>query len=78
MKVKIFRLKGTYGDKKIKAKFNREIRALNESDAHETLFSELGSKHRIKRHLIKIESTEEIMEEEEIKNSIVRSLVKQD
>ncbi len=74
MSLKIFRLKGTYGTKKKKAVFNREIRAINESEAKEQLYSELGSKHRVKRHLIKIEDIKILKNADEIADPIVRSL----
>ncbi|MFX0206495.1 MAG: 50S ribosomal protein L18Ae [Candidatus Hodarchaeota archaeon] len=76
MSVKIFRLRGTYGTKKKKSVFNCEIRAMNEKEAKERLYSELGSKHRIKRHLVNIKDTKLIKDVEDIHDPIVKSLTK--
>jgi len=45
-------------------KFVKEIRAVKLSDALEKLYSELGSKHKVKRSNIKILKVEEISPEE--------------
>jgi len=45
-------------------KFVKEIRALKLSDALEKLYSELGSKHKVKRANIKILKVEEISPEQ--------------
>ncbi len=45
-------------------KFVKEIRAVKLSDALEKLYSELGSKHKVKRSNIKILKVEEIKPEE--------------
>ncbi|NPA97727.1 MAG: 50S ribosomal protein L18a [Crenarchaeota archaeon] len=45
-------------------KFVKEIRAAKLSDAIEKLYSELGSKHKVKRSNIKILKVEEIKPEE--------------
>ena len=66
--VKIFRI---YGYMLIGAssapewrKFIKEIRAVKLSDALEKLYSELGSKHKVKRSNVKILKVEEIRPEE--------------
>lgn len=76
MSVKVFRLRGTYGERKKKVVFNSEIRAINEKEAKEKLYSELGSRHRIKRHLIVIEHTQIIKDENKITDPIIASLTK--
>ena len=45
-------------------KFVKEIRAVKLSDALEKLYSELGSKHKVKRSHIKVLKVEEISPEE--------------
>ncbi|MCE4617508.1 MAG: 50S ribosomal protein L18a [Desulfurococcales archaeon] len=45
-------------------KFAIEVRALNEEQAKEKVYSELGSRHKLKRTLIKIEDVKEISLEE--------------
>ena len=66
--VKVFRIKGKMllsHDKFPEWKdFTVEIRALNSKDAVEKLYSDLGSRHKLKRRHIKIEETREIPLEE--------------
>ncbi|MEZ0394274.1 MAG: 50S ribosomal protein L18Ae [Desulfurococcaceae archaeon] len=45
-------------------KFVKEVRALNEREALEKVYSILGSNHKVKRRHVKIESVEEITPEE--------------
>ena len=40
-------------------KFSKEIDALNPKNAEEKVFTTFGSKHRVERRLIKIESVKE-------------------
>ena len=44
--------------------FNKEINAAKEAHALETVYAELGSRHRAKRFQIKINSVEEVVPEE--------------
>ena len=44
--------------------FNKEITAAKEAHALETVYAELGSRHRAKRFQIKINSVEEVVPEE--------------
>ncbi|MFP4005191.1 MAG: 50S ribosomal protein L18Ae [Candidatus Hadarchaeia archaeon] len=55
---KIFRIKGWF--KKNKMEFTKEIPTHSEERAKELLYSELGSKHAVKRSLIEIRDIEEI------------------
>ncbi len=45
-------------------KFSKEVRAVKPEDAVEKVLSELGSRHKVKRHHIVIEKVEEIPPEE--------------
>ncbi|MEM1644678.1 MAG: 50S ribosomal protein L18Ae [Ignisphaera sp.] len=56
-------------------KFTKEIRALKLEHALEKLYSELGSKHKLKRANIKIVDVAEI-KPEEAKNKFIRDLNK--
>ncbi|MEB3757562.1 MAG: 50S ribosomal protein L18a [Desulfurococcales archaeon] len=62
--VKIYRVKGRMllsHDKFPEwREFTVEVRALKESDAIEKVYSELGSRHKLKRHHVKISSVSEI------------------
>ncbi len=62
--VKIYRVKGKMllsHDKFPEwREFTVEVRALKEEDAIEKVYSELGSRHKLKRHHVKISSVNEI------------------
>ncbi len=66
--VKIFRIEGRMLIKHDKFptwwRFRKEVRALTPEHAIEKVLSELGSKHRVKRYNIVIESVREISLEE--------------
>ena len=73
--VKVFKIKGEYKSGKRKITFGKEIRALNKEDALEELYSTLGSKHRVKRNLIKIKPKDikVITNPDEIKDFVVKT-----
>ncbi|ASJ04993.1 MULTISPECIES: 50S ribosomal protein L18Ae [Thermococcus] len=73
MEVKVFRVKGVFERNGKRERFTREYRGLKEEDVVEILYSEVGSKHRVPRNKIWIESIEEI-KPEEAENPIVRKL----
>ncbi len=73
MEVKVFRVKGVFERNRKKERFTREYRGLKKEDVIETLYSEVGSKHRVPRNKIWVESVEEI-KPEEAENPIVRRL----
>lgn len=56
-------------------KFTKEIRAIKVEHALERLYSELGSKHKVKRANIKVVDIVEI-QPEEAKNKFIRDLEK--
>jgi large subunit ribosomal protein LX len=72
--VKIFRVSGQIAKPNWKTNFEKEIRALKSEDAVETIYTDLGSKHRAKRFQIKIETVEEI-KPEDIKDPNLRKMV---
>ena len=59
----------------IKQKVIKYVRALNEKQAIEYLYSYLGSKNKIKRYNIKIEEIKEVPLEQ-VKDKTVRDLAK--
>ncbi|WXG40585.1 MAG: 50S ribosomal protein L18Ae [Candidatus Freyarchaeum deiterrae] len=71
--VKIFRVKGKIVGKREKIPFIREIRALNEEDAKEIVYSEIGSKHKVIRKHIQVEEIKTI-DPKESKDPIIRHL----
>lgn len=71
--VKVFRVIGEIKKPSFHTRFRKEIRALKPEDAVETVYKEIGSKHRAKRFQIKIAKVEEIWLEE-IENPIIKKL----
>ncbi|NJE07969.1 50S ribosomal protein L18a [Thermococcus sp. M39] len=73
MEVKVYRVKGIFEREGKKQKFTKEYRAVKPEDVVELVYSEIGSKHRVKRTKILIESIEEI-NPEEAEDPVVRRL----
>jgi len=72
--VKIFRVSGRIAKPNWKTSFEKEFRALKPEDAVETVYKELGSRHRAKRFQIKIDSVMEI-KPEDVKDPMLRKMV---
>jgi large subunit ribosomal protein LX len=64
MSQKVWRAEGEYKKKRRRFLFTREMLADKESHVRERLFSELGSRHRVKRRNITIKEIKEIKPEE--------------
>ena len=64
MDTKVWRAVGKYRKNKRTFTFTKELIALKESHARERIFSELGSRHRVKRRNIEISEVIEIKPEE--------------
>ena len=58
--VKVFQIKGDLRKKGEKLPFHKEIRAVKKEDAVQTLYAEMGSKHKARRFEITIKSIEEV------------------
>ena len=71
--VKVFRVTGEIKKPNFHTNFRKEIRALKPENAVETVYKEIGSKHRAKRFQIKIVKVEEITPEE-IENPVIKKL----
>jgi large subunit ribosomal protein LX len=71
--VQIYRLQGSYRRLKREFRFSQEIRALNENDAREKLYTLLGSFHRVKRPAITIEAID-VIPPKEAEKPIIRKL----
>lgn len=74
MITKIFRIKGSFVLGSETQVFTKELKAINEEDIYEKIYSIFGSKHRIKRNQIKIDSIEEIAEDE-VEDPIVKAIL---
>jgi len=59
-KVKVFRVTGEIVKPNYQTGFRKEVRAVKPEDAVETIYMEIGSKHRAKRFQIKIVKVEEV------------------
>ncbi len=75
--VKIFRISGVFKQKRQTTPFSKELCALTEENAKEKMFSEFGSRNRLKRRQIRIMSIEKISPEE-ITDPFVQKLVSTD
>jgi len=64
MKTKIFRIQGKFMMGNSLKPFTKELKATNEEEIKERIYSEFGSKHHIKRNKIKIEDIAEISADE--------------
>lgn len=60
--VKTFKIKGEIRKRGEKLPFHKEIRAVKKEDALQTLYSDLGSRHKARRFMITISSVEESAE----------------
>ena len=74
MLTRIYRIKGSFVMGSETQVFTKEFRAVKEEDLYEKLYSIFGSKHGIKRSQIKIDSIEEISEDE-VEDHIVKAII---
>jgi large subunit ribosomal protein LX len=74
-KLKVFRVTGEIFKPNLKTSFSREIIAEKPEHAEEKVYAELGSRHRVKRHHIRITSVEEVSPEN-IENPLLKKLIK--
>ncbi|MEM3789393.1 MAG: 50S ribosomal protein L18Ae [Candidatus Bathyarchaeia archaeon] len=72
--VKIFRVTGEIRKPNLKTHFRKEVIAIKPEHAIEKVYTELGSKHRVKRFHIKITSVNEISPQE-IEDPLIRKMV---
>lgn len=75
--VKVFRITGSFKQRREISPFSKELCALTEDQAKERLFSEFGSRNRLKRQQIHIKEITEISREE-ITDPFVKKLVTTD
>lgn len=72
--MKVFRVTGEISKPNLKTPFAKEVLAAKPEHAVEKVYAEIGSKHRVKRHHIKILNAQEISPEE-IENPILKKIV---
>lgn len=64
METKIFRISGKFRMGEKLQIFTKEFRAVSEKSVIEKLYTDLGSKHKVKRNRISIDEMKEIKPEE--------------
>ena len=74
MKTKIFRIQGKFMMGNSYKSFTKELKAIDENDIRERIYSDFGSKHGIKRNKIIIEEIKEISKDE-VNDPIIKSLI---
>jgi len=72
--LKVFRVTGEINKPKLKTTFAKEVVVAKPEHAVEKVYAEIGSKHRVKRHHIKILKVEEVSLDE-IENPILKKIV---
>ncbi|MCL1970883.1 MAG: 50S ribosomal protein L18Ae [Candidatus Bathyarchaeota archaeon] len=72
--MKVFRVTGEINKPNLVTPFSKEMLAEKKEHAIEKVYTEIGSRHRVKRFQIKIEQTIEVPTDE-IENEILKKLV---
>ncbi|MBT0159438.1 50S ribosomal protein L18a [Candidatus Bathyarchaeota archaeon A05DMB-2] len=72
--MKVFRVTGEISKPNLKTPFAKEVLTDKSEHAVEKAYAEIGSKHRVKRHHIKILKVEEVPAED-IQNPILKKIV---
>ncbi|MHA1968877.1 MAG: 50S ribosomal protein L18Ae [Candidatus Hodarchaeales archaeon] len=75
--VKVFRITGSFKQRRETSPFSKELCALTEDQAKERLYSEFGSRNRLKRQQIRIVEITQISTKE-ITDPFVKKLVTTD
>jgi large subunit ribosomal protein LX len=75
-KMNVFKVVGSYRKGKFNQKFTKEILTQNKQQAEEYLYSVMGSKHRLKRREINIDSIEQIPADQ-VTNTIIRQMLEE-
>jgi large subunit ribosomal protein LX len=73
-RLKVFKVTGEILKPNLKTSFRKEILAEKAEHAVEKVYAELGSKHRVKRHHIKITGVEEVPPEQ-IEDPLLKKMV---
>lgn len=72
--MRVFKVTGKINKPNLKTEFAKEVLAAKPEHAIEKVYAEIGSKHRVKRHHLKILNVEEISLEQ-IENPILKKIV---
>jgi large subunit ribosomal protein LX len=72
--LKVFRVIGEINKPKLATSFAKEVVADKPEHAVEKVYAEIGSKHRVRRHHIRVVKIEEVSPED-IENPILKKIV---
>jgi large subunit ribosomal protein LX len=72
--MKVFKITGRINKPNLATPFAKEILADKSEHAVEKVYSEIGSKHRVRRYHIKISNVEEVATEN-IENPILKKII---
>ncbi|MEW6593197.1 MAG: 50S ribosomal protein L18Ae [Candidatus Hadarchaeota archaeon] len=72
--MKIYRVKGRFPQGMFNQKFTRELASESKEHALEKIYSEFGSKHKLKRKQISIDEVAEIKPEEATDPAVLAAL----
>ncbi len=72
--MKAYKVTGQISKPRLNTPFERELLADKSEHAVEKVYAELGSRHRVQRHHIKIAEVKEV-KADEIKNPILKKVV---
>jgi len=72
--MKAYRVKGEFLMKNVWQPFSKEVVGKSKKEAREKILSIMGSRHKVKRRFIKIESIEEI-QKDEIEDPVVKYIL---
>lgn len=72
--MKVFRVMGEIQKPNLKTPFRKEVIAVKPEHAVEKVYTELGSRHRVKRFHIKISKVEEVAPQD-IEDPLIRKMV---
>lgn len=72
--MKVFRVMGEIQKPNLKTPFRKEVIAVKPEHAVEKVYTELGSRHRVKRLHIKISKVEEVAPQD-IEDPLIRKMV---
>ena len=76
MKTKIFRIQGKFMMGNTLKPFTKELKAVDEQNIKEKIYSEFGSKHHIRRGKIKIDEIVEISSEQ-VQDPLIKDLLRE-
>ena len=75
--VKVFRISGSFKQRREVTSFSKEYLATTEENALAKMFSQFGSKNRLKQNQIKVQSIKEVPKNE-VTDPLIEKIIKSD